>query len=560
MARFLLISTHDECCLPKDIGWPDGTEIEIVEIENAGKVLSEQNFDGVFFPRDVGQRRGLGLFESEAVLDQLPDGVALLDSSAKILRANQQLLKWFGSASLNQNIYEAMGNPKFIMPDECAIETCLSGQRQATSLLYTGELYFRLNAVPLLTPYPLDENRIVVTLRDVTRQTLQRQKLKALHDAGKALTDFTPEEIFEMDFKSRVEFLKENIIHFTKDLLNFDVVEIRLLDIDTNALQPLLSVGINSEASKRALFAESTGNGVTGFVVSTGESYLCEDTTNDPRYVDGLVGAKSSLTVPLRYHDQVIGSFNVESPETNAFTEKDLEFVESFAEDIAIALNTLELLSAQKTDSAQQSVEAIHSAVALPIDQILNDTVVVMEALPKHDDEVGRRLRSILKNVRDIRQVIQEVGKSLAPVEAVPAGVHVDQRPVLVGRRILVVDADQKVRESAHQLLDRYGCIVETAHEGSQALMMVRNCDSYDAVISDIRLPDIDGYGMLVELKRLVNDPPLILMTAFGYDPGHSIVKARREGLRSGSILYKPFKLNQLIEVVESVIRQFQSI
>ena len=416
-----------------------------------------------------------------------------------------------------------------------------------------------MNAVPLVSPYANAGKHVVATLRDVTRQTLQRQKLKALHDAGKALTDFTPEEIFEMDFRSRVEFLKENIIHFTKDLLNFDVVEIRLLDINTNALEPLLSVGINSEASKRQLFAERSGNGVTGFVVSTGESYLCEDTTNDPRYVDGLVGAKSSLTVPLRYHDQVIGSFNVESPETNAFTEKELEFVESFAEDIAIALNTLELLSAQKTDSAQQSVEAIHSAVALPIDQILNDTVVVMESFTTQDDEVGRRLRSILRNARDIRQVIQEVGKSLAPVEAVPAGVHVDQRPVLVGRRILVVDADQEVRESAHQLLDRYGCIVETAHEGSQALMMVRNCDSYDAIIADIRLPDIDGYGMLVELKRIVEDPPLILMTAFGYDPGHSIVKARREGLRNGSILFKPFKLNQILEVVESVIRQFQT-
>ena len=114
MARFLLVSTHDECRLPKDIGWPDETEIEIVKIENAGRILEEQNFDGVFFPADLDQRRGLGLFESESVLDQLPDGVALLDSEGTIFRANQRLLQWFGESSIGRNIYEVMGNPKFI--------------------------------------------------------------------------------------------------------------------------------------------------------------------------------------------------------------------------------------------------------------------------------------------------------------------------------------------------------------------------------------------------------------------------------------------------------------
>ena len=45
---------------------------------------------------------------------------------------------------------------------------------------------------------------------------------------------------------------------------------------------------------------------------------------------------------------------------------------------------------------------------------------------------------------------------------------------------------------------------------------------------------------------------PLILMTGFGYDPSHSIVKARRAGYKS--VLYKPFRLDQLLETVEQVI------
>ena len=44
---------------------------------------------------------------------------------------------------------------------------------------------------------------------------------------------------------------------------------------------------------------------------------------------------------------------------------------------------------------------------------------------------------------------------------------------------------------------------------------------------------------------------PMVLMTGFGYDPGHSIVKARQAGLQA--VLYKPFRLDQLLETVEQV-------
>src|SRR5207248_10249393 len=84
---------------------------------------------------------------------------------------------------------------------------------------------------------------------------------------------------------------------------------------------------------------------------------------------------------------------------------------------------------------------------------------------------------------------------------------------------------------------------------GQQALTMARLCP-YDAVLADIRLPDVSGYEMF---RRLRQDQPktrVILMTAYGYDPSHSIVKARQEGLRS--VLYKPFRVDQLLEALES--------
>jgi CheY-like chemotaxis protein len=399
---------------------------------------------------------------------------------------------------------------------------------------------------------------LIVTVRDVTTEMLQQQKLAAIHQAGIELADLLPDELSVMSVEERIELLKKNILHFTKDLLQFDVVEIRLLDGRSGKLEPLLAVGIIPEAAGRDLFARPQNNGVTGFVAATGKSYLCEDTAADPLYLEGCKGAKSSLTVPLILHDEVIGTFNVESPEPRAFSESDLQFLEIFTRDVAVALNTLELLRHEKATTAQESVEAIHSAVALPVDDILNDAVNVMERYIGHEPEVVERLQSILRNARDIKQLIQKVGQKMAPTQAHPQVEQSGSRALLRGRRILVVDADESVRSAAHNLLERYGCIVETAHDGGEAIYMVRNISlegNYDVIIVDIRLPDMNGYELLLKLQEIMDPVPLVLMTGFGYDPGHSIVKARQAKLPLYGELCKPFRLDQLLDTVERIVR-----
>jgi CheY-like chemotaxis protein len=202
-------------------------------------------------------------------------------------------------------------------------------------------------------------------------------------------------------------------------------------------------------------------------------------------------------------------------------------------------------------------VEAIHSAVALPIDVILNDAVHVMERYIGHDPEVVERVQRILRNARDIKQVIQKIGREMTPAEAVPAGIQLPDRPKLVGRRILVVDEEDTVRSAAHSLLERYDCCVETAQSGQEALIMVRHSlrdIAYDIVISAIHLPDMSGSQLMERLRGVIDPVPMILMTGFGYDPGHSIVKARQMGLHPQAVLYKPFRLDQLITVIETVL------
>jgi hypothetical protein len=49
-------------------------------------------------------------------------------------------------------------------------------------------------------------------------------------------------------------------------------------------------------------------------------------------------------------------------------------------------------------------------------------------------------------------------------------------------------------------------------------------------------------------------------MTGFGYDPGHSIVKARKAGLHPKGVLYKPFRLDQLVETVETMLDVYRKV
>lgn len=514
----------------------------------------------------------LSLLSGPAVLDHFPDGVALLDSAGGVLWANDVLAGWFaGRGGPAANFLTALGSPTWVdhasdhpLPVGWLQDEALAASGGVT-LRMTNDHFLHVQASPVFTlaapalqslaaDCPEGTQAAVVVVRDVTRTILEQQKRAAIHQAGQTLADLSPSELADMKVEERIELLKSNIIHYAKDLLQFDVLEIRLLDRQTSRLEPLLAEGMQPEAESRVLYAREENNGVTGFVAATGRSYLCNNTVQDPRFLEGCKGAKSSITVPLLMHSEVIGTFNVESPAPGSFTDTDLQFLQIFSQDVAAALNTLELLVAEKATTAAESIEAIHGAVALPVDQILNDAVNVMERYIGHDPDVVERLRRILRNARDIKQVIQRVGEKMTPSYAQLQGRVTGQRANLRGRTILVADADDEVRAAAHNLLERQGCVVETARDGTEAVSMVKAAGDggYDAIIADIRLPDMSGYDLLTRLQAVLDPVPLILMTGFGYDPGHSIVKARQAGV--DLVLFKPFRLDQLLETVQRCV------
>jgi PAS domain S-box-containing protein len=120
----------------------------------------------------------------------------------------------------------------------------------------------------------------------------------------------------------------------------------------------------------------------------------------------------------------------------------------------------------------------------------------------------------------------------------------------LQGLRVLVVDDDLGVCRSMRDLLTAEGCDVVVATDGLRALEIL-NRTSVDIVVSDVVMPDLDGYDLFMEVRRR-GTTPVILMTGYYYDRDHVIKRSRLEGLES-IIFKKPIDPARLKAMIRSL-------
>jgi CheY-like chemotaxis protein len=124
-------------------------------------------------------------------------------------------------------------------------------------------------------------------------------------------------------------------------------------------------------------------------------------------------------------------------------------------------------------------------------------------------------------------------GKELQRDRPLPAA-----RYPLSGLRVLIVDDDAGICQSLRDLLEEEGCAIETAISGVYALEWLGR-QPFDLVLSDVVMPDMDGYQLYQMVKQKIPNLPVVLMTAFNYDRDHIIKRSCIEGLQ-GVIFKKP--------------------
>jgi two-component system response regulator MprA len=120
--------------------------------------------------------------------------------------------------------------------------------------------------------------------------------------------------------------------------------------------------------------------------------------------------------------------------------------------------------------------------------------------------------------------------------------------------RILVVDDEASVRASVVAALARVGYTVETANDGDQALKRLAAA-TYDAVVLDVRMPEIDGLEVCRRLRAQRDHTPVLMLTA------RDLVADRVSGLDTGAddYLVKPFAIEELRARIGAMVRRATS-
>lgn len=113
---------------------------------------------------------------------------------------------------------------------------------------------------------------------------------------------------------------------------------------------------------------------------------------------------------------------------------------------------------------------------------------------------------------------------------------------------VLIVDDEEMMRDLLKRILSRGGFEIITASSGNEALKKLAT-NQVDLVISDIKMPGMDGFELLKEIRSNYPDLSVIMMTAFG--DTYTVKDALLLG--ADEYVTKPFKSHEITLVVERV-------
>jgi DNA-binding NtrC family response regulator len=114
---------------------------------------------------------------------------------------------------------------------------------------------------------------------------------------------------------------------------------------------------------------------------------------------------------------------------------------------------------------------------------------------------------------------------------------------------ILVVDDELLIRDLLYDFFSSQGWDISIAENGEKALQILEDTP-VDVVLTDIKMPTMDGLQLTEQLKETHPEIPVVLMT--GFPSVDSAVTALRQ--RVADYIIKPFNINQLYKTIESKV------
>ena len=120
-----------------------------------------------------------------------------------------------------------------------------------------------------------------------------------------------------------------------------------------------------------------------------------------------------------------------------------------------------------------------------------------------------------------------------------------------ISKKILVVDDEPAIRELLSSFLEIMDYEVESASNGKDAIEIIEK-NNFSIIISDVKMPDINGIDLLKKVKEFNKKIEVILITGF---PNN---EDREQALKLGAYAYipKPFKLQIIANILEEIFKK----
>lgn len=121
-------------------------------------------------------------------------------------------------------------------------------------------------------------------------------------------------------------------------------------------------------------------------------------------------------------------------------------------------------------------------------------------------------------------------------------------------KKILIIDDEKDILDFLKILLETHGYEVTATQDCAEALRLAQTGDFFLA-ISDIAMPNMDGYEIMEEMVKTAPSVRMIVMTGFGYNPEHTLVRIKES--RDCPVLFKPFNKNKVLNAVSQAFQHY---
>jgi CheY-like chemotaxis protein/putative methionine-R-sulfoxide reductase with GAF domain len=201
-------------------------------------------------------------------------------------------------------------------------------------------------------------------------------------------------------------------------------------------------------------------------------------------------------------------------------------------------------VKSKKEEKPSVSVEQINEVNNI-LAGILGKTQLIIKDIEEQITDPSR----LVSDLRKIEKEVWEGRETINKISGISETEKVEERKKIIPEarrlKILVIDDQKMIRDLLFNILDGLGYQPRLAESGQEGLKLFLDED-FDLVITDLIMPEISGWEVSNEVKKLKFNVPVILITDWGIIPDPQVLEESGVDF----VLYKPFKMEKLTEAI----------